>query len=56
MPRRKVRQARSWFQAPRTIIAYAADQQPGDTAGQGLKQFGAGWYVLAPMGNKIDNE
>jgi hypothetical protein len=24
-------------------------------AGQGLNQFGADWYVLAPSGDKIDN-
>jgi hypothetical protein len=24
------------------------------TNGQGLDQFGAEWYVLAPSGNKID--
>jgi hypothetical protein len=24
-------------------------------AGQGLDQFGAEWYVLAPNGHKIDN-
>jgi predicted lipoprotein with Yx(FWY)xxD motif len=34
---------------------YAGDQKPGQTAGQGLKQFGAEWYVVAPAGNKIDN-
>ena len=37
------------------LYYYAADQKPGDTTGQGLKQFGAEWYVLAASGNKIDN-
>lgn len=30
------------------------DGDAGDTYGQGLKSFGADWYVLAPSGNKID--
>jgi len=37
------------------LYTYAGDQKPGDTQGQGLDQFGAEWYVLAPSGNKIDN-
>ena len=37
------------------LYYYAGDQKPGDTAGQGLKQFGAEWYVLAASGDKIDN-
>jgi predicted lipoprotein with Yx(FWY)xxD motif len=35
------------------LYYYAGDSEPGDTAGQGLDQFGAKWYVLAPGGNKI---
>jgi predicted lipoprotein with Yx(FWY)xxD motif len=38
------------------LYYYAADQKPGDTTGQGLKQFGAGWYVLSTTGKKIDND
>ena len=38
------------------LYYYAGDQKPGATAGQGLNQFGAKWYVLAPTGNKIDND
>lgn len=30
------------------------DGDAGDTYGQGLKNFGADWYVLAPSGKKID--
>ena len=37
------------------LYTYAGDQKPGDVAGQGLDQFGAEWYVVAPDGNKIDN-
>jgi predicted lipoprotein with Yx(FWY)xxD motif len=36
------------------LYYYAADGKPGDTTGQGLNQFGAEWYVLAPSGSKID--
>ena len=37
------------------LYTYAGDTKPGDTQGQGLHQFGAEWYVLAPSGHKIDN-
>jgi predicted lipoprotein with Yx(FWY)xxD motif len=37
------------------LYTYAGDDKPGDVQGQGLDQFGAEWYVLAPSGNKIDN-
>jgi predicted lipoprotein with Yx(FWY)xxD motif len=37
------------------LYFYAGDTKPGDTKGQGLNQFGADWYVLAPTGDKIDN-
>jgi predicted lipoprotein with Yx(FWY)xxD motif len=37
------------------LYYYVADQRPGETKGQGLNQFGAEWYVLAPSGNKIDH-
>lgn len=36
------------------LYYYAGDNQPGDTNGQGLNQFGAGWDVLSPQGNKIE--
>lgn len=38
------------------LYYYAGDSGPGATTGQGLNQFGAKWYVLAPSGNKIDND
>jgi predicted lipoprotein with Yx(FWY)xxD motif len=38
------------------LYYYAGDNGPGDTAGQGLDQFGAKWYVVAPSGNKIDTD
>src|SRR3954453_2388012 len=38
------------------LYTYAGDGKPGDVKGQGLNQFGAKWYVLAPSGHKIDND
>jgi predicted lipoprotein with Yx(FWY)xxD motif len=37
------------------LYTYVGDAKAGDTKGQGLDQFGAEWYVLAPSGRKIDN-
>jgi predicted lipoprotein with Yx(FWY)xxD motif len=37
------------------LYYYAADRNPGDVNGQGLDQFGAGWYVLTPAGDEIDS-
>ncbi|WP_030273868.1 hypothetical protein [Streptomyces sp. NRRL B-24484] len=37
------------------LYYYAGDHQAGDTNGEGSTAFGAGWYVLNPSGNKIDN-
>jgi len=36
------------------LYRYAGDQAPGDTNGQGLTQFGGGWYVVSPAGQKIE--
>jgi predicted lipoprotein with Yx(FWY)xxD motif len=36
------------------LYYYSGDQKPGDMNGQGSKAFGAGWYVVAPSGSKID--
>jgi predicted lipoprotein with Yx(FWY)xxD motif len=38
----------------RPLYFFAKDGDAGDTYGQGIKGFGAGWYVLAPAGNKVD--
>lgn len=35
------------------LYYYIGDQQPGDTRGQGLNQFGARWYVLSPSGSAV---
>jgi predicted lipoprotein with Yx(FWY)xxD motif len=37
------------------LYFFAKDKDEGDSYGQGVKAFGAGWYVMAPSGNKIDN-
>jgi predicted lipoprotein with Yx(FWY)xxD motif len=38
------------------LYLYAGDTSPGATNGQGLNQFGAKWYLVAPNGNKIDHD
>ncbi|WP_431984024.1 COG4315 family predicted lipoprotein [Streptomyces qinglanensis] len=35
------------------LYRYQGGGKPGDTAGQGLDQFGAEWFVLDPSGKKI---
>lgn len=35
------------------LYYYVGDQKPGQTAGQGLNEFGALWYVLSPRGNAV---
>jgi len=37
------------------LYFFVKDKDDGDAYGQGVTAFGAGWYVLAPSGNKIDN-
>ena len=37
------------------LYYFAGDTGPGTTKGEGLKAFGAGWYVVNAAGNKIDN-
>ena len=36
------------------LYYFAKDKDDGDAYGQGLKSFGAAWYVLSPAGVKID--
>lgn len=38
------------------LYTYAGDAKPGQAHGQGLDQFGAEWYVLAPSGHKIGSD
>ena len=36
------------------LYYFVKDGDAGDAYGQGVKAFGAQWYVLAPSGNKVD--
>ena len=38
------------------LYLYAGDTKRGQTNGEGLRDFGAGWYALSPSGKKIDND
>jgi predicted lipoprotein with Yx(FWY)xxD motif len=38
------------------LYLYAGDTTAGAVNGQGLNQFGAKWYLVAPTGKKIDND
>jgi predicted lipoprotein with Yx(FWY)xxD motif len=35
------------------LYLYAGDQAPGDTNGQGVHAFGAGWFAVTPAGNQV---
>ena len=37
------------------LYRYAGDAAPGQTTGQGLKQFGAEWYVMNAAGRKVEH-
>jgi len=38
------------------LYFFSGDTRRGQTNGQGLHDFGAGWYVLTPSGKKIDRD
>jgi predicted lipoprotein with Yx(FWY)xxD motif len=38
------------------LYYFAGDRKPGDSNGEGLKAFGAEWYVLSAAGNKVEKE
>jgi predicted lipoprotein with Yx(FWY)xxD motif len=38
------------------LYRFVQDTRRGQTRGEGLHDFGAGWYALAPSGKKIDND
>ena len=38
------------------LYFFSGDTGRGQTNGEGLTDFGAGWYVLAPTGKKIDRD
>jgi predicted lipoprotein with Yx(FWY)xxD motif len=38
------------------LYLYQGDSAAGQTNGEGSKEFGAEWYVLAPSGKKVEDE
>lgn len=38
------------------LYFFSGDAKRGQTNGEGLKDFGAGWYVVTPAGKKIDRD
>jgi predicted lipoprotein with Yx(FWY)xxD motif len=38
------------------LYRYLDDKKPGQTKGEGSKNFGAGWYALTPKGIQIDRD
>jgi len=38
------------------LYRYYGDTRPGQTYGEGLRLYGAGWYALTPAGKKIDDD
>jgi len=38
------------------LYLYADDEKAGDTEGQGVTAFGAGWYALTPAGNQVSGQ
>jgi len=38
------------------LYYFAGDKAPGDVTGQGIHNFGGGWYVVAPGGDEIDDD
>ncbi|MFL5842906.1 MAG: hypothetical protein ACJ77Z_20870 [Thermoleophilaceae bacterium] len=35
------------------LYRFAADQNPGDTNGQGVKAFGGSWFAVSPAGTPV---
>ncbi|MFL5895490.1 MAG: hypothetical protein ACJ76Z_10290 [Thermoleophilaceae bacterium] len=38
------------------LYRFYGDTRPGQTNGEGLHLYGAGWYALTPAGKKIDDD
>jgi Secreted repeat of unknown function len=38
------------------LYLYTGDQKSGDTNGQGLTQFGGGWFALSPAGSQVSGQ
>jgi predicted lipoprotein with Yx(FWY)xxD motif len=40
----------------RPLYHFMKDEQPGDIKGQGVKGFGAEWYLISPEGKTVEEE
>ena len=38
------------------LYFFSGDARSGQTNGEGLSDFGAGWYAVSPVGKKIDRD
>jgi len=38
------------------LYRFSLDRKPGQTRGEGLQDFGAGWEVLSPAGRKVETD
>ena len=38
------------------LYVFSGDARRGQTNGEGLTDFGAGWYAVSPAGKKIDRD
>lgn len=38
------------------LYYFVGDKAPGTTAGEGIDHFGGKWYLVAPVGQKIDTD
>jgi predicted lipoprotein with Yx(FWY)xxD motif len=38
------------------LYHFVKDKQPGDVKGQGIKGFGAEWYLISPEGKTVEEE
>jgi predicted lipoprotein with Yx(FWY)xxD motif len=38
------------------LYTYTADQNPGDTNGQGVTAFGAAWFAVSPAGGQVSGQ
>jgi predicted lipoprotein with Yx(FWY)xxD motif len=38
------------------LYHFVKDKQPGDTKGEGVKGFGAEWYLISPEGKTVEEE
>lgn len=50
----KLTAARQVSYAGHLLYTFVGDKRPGQTTGEGLTNFGAGWYVLSANGTKIE--